>query len=62
MRKPLATLAQMVRNKLTNRKPVLCAVCDLYITTFAGLPVILDAKESIIAFAHADCCARPQRT
>ncbi len=62
MKKPLATLAQMVGNKLTNRKPVLCAVCDLYITTFAGLPVILDSKEEIVAFAHVGCCAHPQRT
>jgi hypothetical protein len=52
----------MVGNKLTNRRPVICAVCDFYITPFAGLPVILDAKARIIEFVHPDCCARRERS
>ena len=62
MTKPLATPAQMVGNKLTNRAPVMCAVCDHYITPYEGLPVILDARARIIEFAHAGCCARQERT
>ena len=58
MTRPPATPTQMVGNKLTNREPALCAVCDLYITPFAGLPVILDDQARIIEFAHPDCCAR----
>ena len=62
MTKPLATPAQVVGNKLTNRAPVMCAVCDQYITPYEGLPVILDARARIIEFAHAGCCARQERT
>jgi hypothetical protein len=58
----LATPTQMVGNKLTNRTPVLCPVCDLYVATFTGLPVILNAKNRIIEFAHAGCCARQEQT
>jgi len=49
----------MVRSKLVNRIPVLCAVCEHFICPFDGLPVILDAKEQIIRFVHAGCCACP---
>src|SRR5207245_6926889 len=52
MTKLPATPTQMVHSKLLNRKPIRCAVCDRYISTFAGLPVILDYKEQIIEFAH----------
>ena len=62
MAKPLATPAQMLGNKLTNRTPVMCAVCDHYITPSEGLPVILHARAGIIEFAHAGCCARQERT
>jgi hypothetical protein len=62
MTKPLATLTQMVGNKLTNRTPVICPVCDLYVTPFAGLPVILDGKARIIEFVHPSCCARCERS
>ena len=51
-----ASPAQMVRNKLVNRVPVRCPVCDLYVATFVGLPVIMNAKERIIEFAHPGCC------
>jgi len=56
MTKLPATPTQMVHSKLLNRKPIRCAVCDRYISTFAGLPVILDDKEQIIEFAHPGCC------
>jgi hypothetical protein len=56
MTKPPATSTQMVRNKLLNRIPIRCAVCDRYISPFTGLPVILDNEEQIIAFAHPGCC------
>jgi hypothetical protein len=56
MTKPPATLSQMVQSKLINRKPILCAVCDGYVSPFTGLPVILDAKEGIIEFVHPGCC------
>ncbi len=62
MTKPLATPAQVVGNKLTNCAPVMCAVCDQYITPYEGLPVILDARARIIDFSHAGCCARQGRT
>jgi hypothetical protein len=54
---PQALRAQMVRNTLTNRLPVRCEICDRFIPTFAGLPVILDDKAPIIRFAHPGCCA-----
>lgn len=57
MIKPLATAMQMVRSKLLNRAPVICAVCDVYIASFAGLPVILNDKEHLIEFVHPACCA-----
>jgi hypothetical protein len=47
----------MVQSKLKNRTPIPCAVCDRYICTFTGVPVILDAKKNIIEFAHPGCCA-----
>jgi hypothetical protein len=56
MTRPLALLNQMVQNKLVNRKPIPCAVCDRYIAPFVGLPVILNDKERIIEFAHPGCC------
>ena len=56
MTRPLATPSQMVQSKLVNRKPVPCAVCDRYISSFTGLPVILNNKEQIIGFAHPGCC------
>jgi hypothetical protein len=56
MTMPLATQSQMVQGKLVNRKPILCAVCDRYISTFTGLPVIMNEKEGIIRFVHPDCC------
>jgi hypothetical protein len=56
MTKPLATPSQMVQSKLVNRKPALCAVCDRYISTFTGLPVIINEKEGIIRFVHPGCC------
>jgi hypothetical protein len=57
MTKPPAAANQMVHNKLVNRKPMICAVCDRYISPFTGLPVILEAKDQIIEFAHPACCA-----
>ena len=59
MTKPSATSNQMVQNKLTNRKPVRCPVCDRFVGTLTGLPVILDDKTRIIEFAHPGCCAQP---
>jgi hypothetical protein len=56
MTKPPATPSQMLQSKLVNRRPILCAVCDCYISPFTGLPVILDAKERIIEFVHPGCC------
>lgn len=56
MTKLQATPTQMVHSKLLNRKPILCAICDRYISPFAGLPVILDSKAQIIEFAHPSCC------
>jgi hypothetical protein len=56
MTKPRAMANQMVQNKLVNRKPIPCAVCDRYISPFTGLPVILDDKEGIIGFVHPGCC------
>lgn len=56
MTKPLALPAEMVHNKLANRTPTHCAVCDRFIGPFVGLPVILDAKERVIEFVHAGCC------
>ena len=56
MTKPLALRAQMVKNTLTNRAPIRCPICDRFIATFAGLPVILDDKAKIIVFAHPGCC------
>jgi hypothetical protein len=56
MTKPPATPSQMVQSKLVNRKPIPCAVCESYISPFAGLPVILDNKERIIEFVHPSCC------
>jgi hypothetical protein len=54
--KPPATRSQMLQSKLVNRKPIRCAVCDCYISTFTGLPVILDNKARIIEFVHPSCC------
>ena len=54
--KPHASRAQMVQNGLFNRVPIWCPVCDRCIPSFAGLPVILDDKTQIIAFAHPGCC------
>jgi hypothetical protein len=62
MIKPLATLSQMVRSKLVNRLPIVCAVCDCFIGPFLGLPVILDNKAGIIDFVHPRCCAHKERT
>jgi len=59
MKNPLATTAQMVRSKLVNRKPIRCAVCNDYISSFTGRPVILDDKTNIIEFAHPRCCMPP---
>ena len=56
MIKSPASPGQMVRNNLANRVPIRCAVCDRYIASFTGLPVILDDKAQIIEFAHPDCC------
>jgi hypothetical protein len=36
MKRPMATPSQMARNKLTNRKPILCAICERFIGPFAG--------------------------
>ena len=55
MTKPLAAPSQMVPNKLRNRVPIRCAVCDRYISPFTGLPVILNDKEGIIEFVHPGC-------
>jgi hypothetical protein len=57
MTKPSATLTQMVHNKLVNHIPIPCAVCHRYVSTFGGLPVILNDKEQIVEFAHPGCCA-----
>ena len=54
--KPPAAANQMVHSKLVNRKPIVCAVCERYISPFTGLPVILDDKDQIIEFAHPACC------
>src|SRR5260370_426932 len=43
MIKPPAAANQMVHN--VNYKPILCAVCDGYISPFTGLPAILEDKE-----------------
>jgi hypothetical protein len=56
MTKPLASPAQLVNNTLANHIPVRCAVCDRYVASFTGRPVILDDKAQIIEFAHPDCC------
>jgi hypothetical protein len=56
MTKSPATPSQRVRNGLTNRKPVPCAICDHFISPFTGLPIILDNKARIINFAHPGCC------
>jgi hypothetical protein len=56
MTRPPATPIQRVQNKLLNRIPIRCAVCDRYISPFTGLPVILDYEEQIIEFAHPGCC------
>ena len=53
---PPATANQMVHNRLVNHKPIICAVCDRYISPLTGLPVILEDKEQIIEFAHPACC------
>ncbi len=60
MTKPLARPSQMVQSKLLNRKPVLCAVCDRFISPFTGLPVILDSKARIIEFVHPGCCVHEE--
>lgn len=52
-----ATPDQMVRDKLLNRKPVPCPVCDHYISPGTGLPVIFGTREKIIEFVHPSCCA-----
>jgi hypothetical protein len=56
MTKLPATPDQIVHSKLLNRKQVRCAVCGRYISSFTGLPVILDDKKQIIEFAHPGCC------
>jgi hypothetical protein len=56
MNKPLATPSQRVRSKLLNRGPILCVVCDSYISSFGGLPVIMDKKKGLIDFVHPGCC------
>lgn len=61
MIKPLATSTQVVQSKLLNRAPAVCAICDLYIPSFTGLPVILSDKQRIIEFVHPDCCAHDSR-
>ncbi len=61
MIKPRAMASQLVQSKLVNRKPILCAVCERYISTFTGLPVVLDDKEQIIGFVHPDCCVHVER-
>jgi hypothetical protein len=45
-----------LRNRLMNRAPIRCPICGQYVATFAGVPVILNAKAPIIEFAHLDCC------
>ena len=60
MLKSLANRAQMVHNKLVNHKPIRCAVCHRFISTSAGVPVILDDREQIIEFAHPSCCVDEQ--
>ena len=55
MTKPLVTPSQIVHNKLVNRKPIRCPVCDRYISPFTGLPVILGHKVRIIEFVHPGC-------
>ncbi len=60
MTRPPATPSQMVSSKLVNRKPIRCAVCDRYISSFTGLPVILDEKERIIQFVHPGCCVQEE--
>jgi hypothetical protein len=60
MTKPPATPSQMVQSKLVNRSPVTCAVCDSFISSFTGLPVILHRKEAIIRFVHPGCCVHEE--
>jgi hypothetical protein len=60
MTTPPATPSQMVQSKLVNRKPTPCAVCDGYISSFTGLPVILDNKRRIIEFVHPGCCVHEE--
>jgi hypothetical protein len=57
MTKLPATLSQIVQSKLVNHKPMPCAVCDRYIGSFSGLPVIMNARDGIIEFVHRGCCA-----
>jgi hypothetical protein len=57
MTKLPVTPTQMVQSKLVNHKPIPCAVCDRYIGSFTGLPVIMNASEGIIEFVHRGCCA-----
>ncbi len=57
MTKPPAIPSQMLASKLVNRKPVLCPVCDCYISVRTGVPVIMNAKDTIIMFVHPGCCS-----
>lgn len=53
-----ATDTQLVHNKLVNRRPVCCPVCDRYIACFRGIPVILDSASQIIQYVHPACCVK----
>lgn len=52
---PLAR-PRLLRNGLVNRAPIRCPICERYVATFDGVPVILDDKAPIIKFAHLECC------
>ena len=56
MARHLASPSQLLEPGLLNRTPVRCALCDRYIATFVGLPVIMNAPRNIIEFVH------PQQT
>jgi len=57
MTRRTASWAQMVHNSLANHVPVPCVICDRYIVSFEGVPVIMNAKAQLIEFAHSGCCA-----
>jgi hypothetical protein len=54
---PTVKRPHLLRNGLFNRSPIICPLCGRYVACYAGIPVIIDEKASIVDFAHPDCCA-----